>query len=156
MPVVAVALRYKRSEVGLVDFAGPWSLHPVVFQEEDTNRRQFWQENVLGCNSAALSRDLGKALQGSRNLSCNLGSLRPTLQCGDLQREQVCDLIVIEVGASDSIGCVTCSYNTPPIVGNVSMNDRGAKWLSIPAAVFVLSAVAPVLRATVLQVVNLG
>ena len=156
MPVVAVALRHKRSEVGLVDFAGPRFMYPVRFQGKDTNRRQFWQEDVLGCNSAALSRDLGKALQGSRNLSCNLGSLRPTLQCGYLQREQVCDLIVIEVGASDSIDCVTCACNTPPIVGNVSMNDRGAQWLSIGAAVFVLRAVPPEFRAPVLEVKNLS
>ena len=62
---------------------------------------------------------------------------------------------MIKVDAGDSIDRVTCAYNTPPIVGNVSMNDRGAQWLSIGAAVFVLSAVAPILRAPVLQIENL-
>ncbi len=57
MPVVAVALRHKRSEVGLVDFAGPQFMYPVRFQGKDTNRRQFWQEDAFSHIAPALLAD---------------------------------------------------------------------------------------------------
>jgi len=84
MPVVVVALRHKGSEVGLVDFAGPRFMYPVRFQGKDTNGRQFWQEDIFSCNSAALSTEKGT----------------------------VYGLNLIDVNASDLIDCVTCACNT--------------------------------------------
>ena len=72
------------------------------------------------------------------------------------QREQVYGLNLIDVNASDSIDCVTCACNTPPIVGNVSMNDGWALRLPVRPAMLVLSSIVPILRAPILEVENLS